>query len=310
MLLGEVRMNTGSRRLAFTLIELLMVVATIAVLTALLLPALRNARERARRAACQQHMRQLAVAFNMYTDDSNGGLPWSWSRQYSLRGPVSEVFGDEANGDFTGGLLTNVVCTPTFTIVSPGTYPAWGAHAGPFRYFPYLNNDKLYSCPSLTALGAPKAFYVTSPAPMLIYSHYRQNPYFGHQGNGPGNLNEFPGSGAGTEAGPFLNQYRIRANLTHVTQPGATVLNYEASQFDSEHRFEQSYTATPACSRPYYISGGDRRLVSSYTSPTYAPNIGFFHVDRGNFSYLDGHVAALDVAMLADTNDTAFLLRK
>jgi prepilin-type N-terminal cleavage/methylation domain-containing protein/prepilin-type processing-associated H-X9-DG protein len=58
-------------KLSFTLIELLVVVAIISILAALLLPALRNAREQARRAACMSHLRQLSVAVLLYADDSN-----------------------------------------------------------------------------------------------------------------------------------------------------------------------------------------------------------------------------------------------
>jgi prepilin-type processing-associated H-X9-DG protein/prepilin-type N-terminal cleavage/methylation domain-containing protein len=62
---------------AFTLIEVLVVVAIIAILAALLLPALAQGKEQARRANCISNFRQLHLAWKLYTDDNNGMLPWN-----------------------------------------------------------------------------------------------------------------------------------------------------------------------------------------------------------------------------------------
>ena len=63
------------RHAAFTLVELLVVIAVIAMLMAILLPALRKAKQLAQRVGCGSNLRQLAMGWRLYLDDNDGYFP-------------------------------------------------------------------------------------------------------------------------------------------------------------------------------------------------------------------------------------------
>jgi prepilin-type N-terminal cleavage/methylation domain-containing protein/prepilin-type processing-associated H-X9-DG protein len=105
-----------SRRGGFTLIELLVVIAIIAILAAMLLPALARAKLQAISVQCMSNEKQLVLAWKMYDDDNKGVYP------YNEEGgnPPAWVYGDE---NYTVGNIQNTdisyVLDPRYSQIGP-----------------------------------------------------------------------------------------------------------------------------------------------------------------------------------------------
>ena len=97
--------KTKRHRAGFTLIELLVCIAIIAILAAMLLPALARAKQSAKRSACLSNLHQIGVGTTMYLGEFNDRMPWVPDEHLQLTPPVNSS-GKRYNsmGSFMPGL--------------------------------------------------------------------------------------------------------------------------------------------------------------------------------------------------------------
>ena len=151
-LVPSVRACFPGKRGAFTLIELLIVIAIIAILAAILFPVFAQAREKARQTACLSNQKQIGTAFMMYTQDYDENLP-SWP-------------------------FNSIGVNPTFS--APGN---WGWAMWVDTVMPYTKNREVFSC----ANGPRTDAYRRGPEPAVANRalvHLAYNEYLMDSGRG------------------------------------------------------------------------------------------------------------------------------
>ncbi len=120
--------------LGFTLVELLVVIGIIALLISILLPVLKQAKEKANAIKCQSNMRQLMQGFIYFANDNKGSLP---GRDNDQGDPVYE------HRDWCIGPL-----------IGQGWADAWNKAPKGGTIFKYVRNVDVYRCPSKVSTGA------------------------------------------------------------------------------------------------------------------------------------------------------------
>ncbi|MGD8786747.1 MAG: type II secretion system protein [Phycisphaerales bacterium] len=133
-----------NKQKGFTLIELLVVIAIIAVLMAILMPALNRVKEQGKRAACLSNLRQLTLTWILYADENNDKIVNGEAYEGSDGQAVMPTAGRHAyeqwwTGDDCAAGYQAGEQLPELTQIN-------GIKAG--ALYPYCKNEKLYRCPT------------------------------------------------------------------------------------------------------------------------------------------------------------------
>ncbi len=241
---------------AFTLLELLVVVAVMAILAALLLPALAKARTRGQSVACLNNTRQLALAWTLYADDHDSRLPYNLGGQGARRVATLRTNLNWVNNVLTWFDDSDNTNTATLTEASLGTYisrnpaayrcPADQVVSELQRSLGWTGRVRSYSMNAMVGDAgelSEQGFNVNNPGYVQFFkftSIPRPAQIFVFLDEHPDSIND----------GYFLNKYSSYSYYSWIDLPasyhnGAAALSY-ADGHSELHRWQMTSTKVPA----------------------------------------------------------------
>ncbi len=161
--MNQLNRNHCQTRNGFTLIELLVVIAIIAVLAAMLLPALASAKQKAQAIKCLSNMRQWGLGFHMYADDNNDAVPEEGNTAAGINDPGGATATDNLHSAWYNCVATTIAQPPLVNL-----YGAFGNQLNP----PLPTSSTIYSCPGAPL---PDSSYQNPPTVRKAYFMYGEN---------------------------------------------------------------------------------------------------------------------------------------
>ena len=253
----------------FTLIELLVVIAIIAILAAMLLPALAKAKAKGQQAVCLSNTKQWGLAQTMYVDDSNGTFPWpKFQKTYANSQQQDQPgWSDIYNFHFNANPVGDDVwfnALPSYI----STKPMYYFSVNSANEQQYANTRNIYHCPTADSQGI-------NPQDVTLNHGYMNTgfrPLFGYGMNSKSLYNEFTYQGY-SQNSPL--KFNILAN------PSAFVLF-------SDVRNRSAETPYNADAANQYPQGNSVDLA---TPQSYTSRFSSRHNRGGNITFGDGHAA-------------------
>jgi prepilin-type N-terminal cleavage/methylation domain-containing protein/prepilin-type processing-associated H-X9-DG protein len=277
-------LNMRTRKTAFTLVELLVVIGIIAILVAILLPTLSRARENANRIACMSNLRQVANAFFMYTGENTGWFP------------CVAVFGNGLGygaGVAPDGFPPDWIGWPEDWVVWRNKQPGDPLQGSIAKYLGNPSSGKVMICPS----DDPTWRKIANGVGYYPYS-YAMNSYLSYgtvynpHVSGP---NSSPTTSGGYGNLRFRDDYAWK--ITQVKRSSDKIIVYEEDEHALRDGRGQLQSPAVGSAGANIIGMLSIRHDSKRINPDDAPPAGsglgietqINHGRKGNVAFVDGH---------------------